>query len=517
MKKNNDDKKSRKKKKGFLIAVIVALILFNYFYFHNKISANNELIIHYSVKDDPMEQYRDPAVAGFFYALDPQTLKSEIHSYLQTEWRPFRGLPKILIVPHAGYQYSGSAAAKAYRPLEDFAEKIETVILLGPSHQMAINEAALSSADYFNTPLGKIPLDKKKVEQLALKSGFSINNAAHKKEHSLEVQLPFLQTVIKNFKIVPIVYGVDTNPQEIAQALKPMLEDAQTILVVSADLSHYYSYETAQKIDKKTAQKIINGKANINHHESCGANGINTALILAQMMYLHPQTLSLINSGDTSGEKEKVVGYGAWAFEKTSNKLDEEQKSLADYVAAYKEKLLKIARLSIEKAVMQGQTYVPNRDDYDDALFDRGASFVTLEKNKNLRGCIGSVLPRRAIALDIAENAYAAALEDTRFQPVSENELKQIKITISLLTGLEEIKYQDEEDLLSQIKPYKDGLVILDGHRQGLFLPSVWEQLPDKKEFLNNLKLKVGMSPSYWSNAIKVYRFTTVEIKENEN
>ena len=233
-------------------------------------------------------------------------------------------------------------------------------------------------------------------------------------------------------------------------------------------------------------------------------------------MHLRPEILSLINSGDTAGSRQRVVGYGAWVFAGTGG-LERETAALADYAAVYKKDLLRIARTALEEAVLHGRVFEPSRDDYPDPLFDKGASFVTLEKNGELRGCIGSLLPRRATALDVAENAYNAALHDGRFAPVAAGELGEIGIAVSLLTGFEPVAYENEEDLLAKVNAGVDGLVIRDGSRQGLFLPSVWKQLPDKRDFLNNLKLKAGMSPSYWSNAIKVYRFRTVEIKENEN
>ena len=160
--------------------------------------------------------------------------------------------------------------------------------------------------------------------------------------------------------------------------------------------------------------------------------------------------------------------------------------------------------------------FKPSRSDWPDRVFDKGAAFVTLTINGKLRGCIGTVVPHQAVGLDVADNAYDAAMRDTRFTPVKPEELEQISISISLLTDYDAVNFSSEEDLLSKIRPGIDGLIIRDGDRQGLFLPSVWEQLPDKREFLNNLKIKAGLSPSYWSDNIKVYRFRTLEIK-NEN
>ena len=478
MKQKNDGEKPHYLRLALAGVGILLLLALNYLYFREKTSSNSELITRYTRKADPMEKYRNPAVAGLFYAAAPQTLDREVSGYLQAAGGAYEKMPKMLIVPHAGYQYSAPAAARAYRPLRDQSGRIKTVILLGPSHRVPVNGLALSSADWFVTPLGKVPVDREMTAGLAARKGFRINDAAHRDEHSLEVQLPFLQKVLTDFEIVPIVYGA-MNPQE-------------------------------------TAAKIKEVSPEIGYHQSCGAGGINSALILAQMMHLRPEILSLINSGDTAGSRERVVGYGAWVFAGTGG-LERETAALADYAAVYKKDLLRIARTALEEAVLHGRVFEPSRDDYPDPLFDKGASFVTLEKNGELRGCIGSLLPRRATALDVAENAYNAALHDGRFAPVAAGELGEIGIAVSLLTGFEPVAYENEEDLLAKVNAGVDGLVIRDGSRQGLFLPSVWKQLPDKRDFLNNLKLKAGMSPSYWSNAIKVYRFRTVEIKENEN
>ncbi len=515
MKQKNDGEKPHYLRLALAGVGILLLLALNYLYFREKTSSNSELITRYTRKADPMEKYRNPAVAGLFYAAAPQTLDREVSGYLQAAGGAYEKMPKMLIVPHAGYQYSAPAAARAYRPLRDQSGRIKTVILLGPSHRVPVDGLALSSADWFVTPLGKVPVDREMTAGLAARKGFRINDAAHRDEHSLEVQLPFLQKVLTDFEIVPIVYGA-MNPQETAEALLPYLQRDDTLLVVSADLSHYYTYEEAQAADRETAAKIKEVSPEIGYHQSCGAGGINSALILAQMMRLRPEILSLINSGDTAGSRERVVGYGAWVFAGTGG-LERETAALADYAAVYKKDLLRIARTALEEAVLHGRVFEPSRDDYPDPLFDKGASFVTLEKNGELRGCIGSLLPRRATALDVAENAYNAALHDGRFAPVAAGELGEIGIAVSLLTGFEPVAYENEEDLLAKVNAGVDGLVIRDGSRQGLFLPSVWKQLPDKRDFLNNLKLKAGMSPSYWSNAIKVYRFRTVEIKENEN
>ncbi len=502
------------KKKYMVIALIIAfLLVLNYYFFVEKVSSNKELINNYEAIEDPMEQVRNPAVAGLFYSANKKELIADIDSYLGDGIKEFEGLPKILIVPHAGYVYSGKVAAKAYSPLKKYAKKIKKVILLGPSHNVSFDGVALSSNNFFLTPLGRVKIDKDINQQLATKKGFVYNNKAHKNEHSLEVQLPFLQRILKNFTIVPLVYG-KTSPKDLASSLLPYVNRDDVLLVVSADLSHYHSYDEAQKMDIATLAKIESKEANVDNHHSCGASGINTALEIAKKINLLPKVLTLINSGDVMGDKSSVVGYGAWAFEEGETiALSYELANLQDFADEYGQEMLKIAKKSLEMAVLSEKKYKVLRQDYADKLFDKGASFVTLEKNDELRGCVGSLVAEEAIALDIAQNTYSAALEDNRFLPILPEELDEILVSISLLTSYEEIDFENEGDLLTKIKANEDGLLILDGSRQALFLPSVWKKMPNKQDFWESLKLKAGISPRYWSDNIQVYRFWSVEVK----
>ena len=502
--------------------LILAIIILNYCSLEKHISSNQSLITNYHPKEDELAIYRTPAVAGVFYSGDKARLDSEVEHYLSSLRGGTEFQPRILIVPHAGYVYSASTAAKAYVGLKKYSDKIKTVILLGPSHREAFKGVALSSVDYFTTPLGKIALNKEILSQLALNPQFKFNDKAHKEEHSLEVQLPFLQKVLKNFKIVPLVYG-DVSPEIIADAISPLLQRSDVLLVVSADLSHYNNYQTAQTIDSYTAELVEHNTAEVEDHMSCGATGINAALIMAKNQFLRPTTLDLINSGDTSGEKNKVVGYGAWSFHQENNaqqnlsKLEQETQNLQQFAESYGQELLQVVARALQKAVTEHKNYSPSRQDYSDEIFNKGASFVTLKKNNELRGCVGTVIPHEAIAQDVSENTFRAAMEDDRFQPLSQEELPFLSFSISLLTGFEPINYKDSDDLLSQIKAGVDGIIIRDGDRQGLFLPSVWQELSNKEEFMKHLKIKAGINPSYWSENLKVYRFRTVEIKNNEN
>ena len=508
-----------------LIALVVLSVLWlNYCSLRKHMSSNSQIITDFQITEKEMKKTRDPAVAGIFYAGDRQQLEAEVAHYLSADFNRTLTRPKILIVPHAGFRYSAPVAAQAYLQLKKYSKNIKNVILVGPSHHVAFNGIAASGAAYFKTPLGQIGVNRALIRKLLENNPhIGVFEQAHEKEHSLEVQLPYLQKVLKDFKIVPLVYG-QVPPQVLADALRPFLADDGTIIIFSADLSHYYNYEKARELDAETADKIRNKEADISGHMSCGATGINAAVLLAKTEHLRPEMLEMANSGDTSGSRDSVVGYGAWSFGADDGTeaeklppLEQEMQNLKNFTRFYGDDLLKIARRSLEEAVLNGNEYSPSRSDYPDAVFNKGAAFVTLTQKGELRGCIGTVVPNQAVALDVARNTYGAALQDSRFKPVTKEELPEIRFSISLLTSFEPISFSGEEDLLRQLQPGTDGLIIRDGDRQGLFLPSVWEQLPDRKSFLENLKLKAGLSPSYWSDNMKVYRFRTLEIKEDEN
>lgn len=515
---------SQKAMRGLLIVVVaVSLLWLNYCRFNDDLNANGEYVTAYQPPEDELARYRHPSVAGIFYAAAPQELLADVETYLKAgSFRPFSAYrPEILIVPHAGYAYSAATAAKAYAQLQKY-KNIRRVVLVGPAHFYAGKGAFVSDYGFFATPLGKVKVDTAEVAALASSSPeIVVNNRAHAKEHSLEVQLPFLQKVLSGFKIVPLLYG-DIKAETLAAALEKYINDKQTLIIVSADLSHYHAYDKARELDAVTAQKIENKAADIEAHESCGAVGINAALLLASEKHLRPQILDLVNSGDTVGDKNRVVGYGAWSFfpdsqqEQPQSKLDREVESLRNFASQYKTELLSVAERSLEKAISDGGRYSPSRRSLPYEVFHKGAVFVTLKKAGALRGCIGNILPQTSVVKNIADNTYKAALEDKRFTPVTKEEASNLKISVSLLSGFEEISYKDEVDLLRKINKDIDGILIQDGNRQGIFLPSVWQEIRNKTEFLRQLKIKAGINPSYWHNKIKVYRFRTVEINNED-
>jgi MEMO1 family protein len=257
---------------------------------------------------------RPAAVANLFYPGDPEVLHSTIQHYLAAV-TPTHTAPKAIIVPHAGYIYSGPVAAHAYAQLLPIRSQITRVVLLGPCHRVAVEGLAVPSVDYFETPLGTIPLDRAAINEILQLPQVHVFDLTHAQEHSLEVQLPFLQETLDQFTIVPVVVG-DASDAAVQQVIDTLWGGDETLIVISSDLSHYHDYATARAIDTATCRAIENFDADSIHYENaCGRKPVNALLGSARARHMRVTTLDLHNSGDTAGDKSRVVGYGAWMFE----------------------------------------------------------------------------------------------------------------------------------------------------------------------------------------------------------
>ncbi len=260
-----------------------------------------------------MSKVRTPAVAGLFYPDDPRELRNMIEAFLaHAKSQP--PVPKALIAPHAGYVYSGPVAASAYAQLQPVKDRIERVVLLGPSHRVPFLGVALSDAEAFNTPLGDIAIDREAVDSIRTLSQVQVLEAAHAMEHSLEVHLPFLQLVLPEFKLVPLVVG-DATPEQVAEVIERLWGGEETLIVISSDLSHYHDYETAKRLDRETSERIASlAQPDIEPEQACGCRPVNGLIQAARKHDLHASILDLRNSGDTAGPKNQVVGYGAYVI-----------------------------------------------------------------------------------------------------------------------------------------------------------------------------------------------------------
>jgi len=442
------------------------------------------------------KKYREPVVAGTFYPADPDTLRAMLEElFKKTKRIDFKGDIIGIIAPHAGYPYSGEIAAKAYRQLE--GKQFDTVILIGPSHRAAFNAASVYKEGGWKTPLGMVPinesLSKKLIDADDLLEYYP---QGHLQEHSLEVQIPFLQTVLDNFTIVPIIMG-NQNPQlcdRLADALVSVVRNENILLVASTDLYHGYSYNDCYASDSLVLKTIgafdIDGFKDLftsNENVGCGAGPVYTVLRAARTMGASTSVLiEHTTSGDVTGDKTGyIVGYVSYIITRDgSNPGNEEILSKEEKVF-----LLDVARNSLQAAV-QGKP-VPKIEPLTERLNEPKGVFVTLTMQGMLRGCIGFIQAVKPLIESVSEMAISAALNDPRFPPVSKEEIDELHIEISVLTPLKKI---DDPEI---IEIGKHGIYIRKDIFSGLLLPQVaTEQGWNRKIFLEQTCRKAGLPPN---------------------
>ncbi len=472
---------------------------------------------------------RAPAVAGLFYPADKSVLSKTIDGLL--EGAPAHHIPRLkgLVCPHAGYPYSGPTAAIAYKMLA--GRDVQTVVILGPSHYALFQGASVPNTDAYQTPLGTVPISAR-AQQLARTRPFVLEpqclvqrpqwwtqsskpappageDTPDTWEHSVEVQVPFLQKTLTNFTILPAVFG-DVDPEQAARVLAGVI-DAKTIVVASSDLSHYYPYDKAEELDHRCVKAVCD--LNIDEmktQEACGKLPILTLMHLARAKGWKTQLLDYRNSGDTAGDKNRVVGYSAIAFYEPAPQ---------NIGAKDRKFLLDLARRTLACVATNHDSSGPavNARDLSPRLSETKGCFVTLTENGELRGCIGHILPQEALYLAVEDNARNAATRDPRFQPVRPDEVKKIKIEISVLTEPQPLSFNSPEDLLNKLEPGEDGVVLRIGPYGATFLPQVWEQLPDKAQFLDHLAQKAGCAPEDWRGrnvSVSIYHVEAFEESE---
>lgn len=447
------------------------------------------------------ENVRPPAVAGSFYSEDPSRLRSEIQQYL-ADGTALSSFPKLLISPHAGYIFSGPVAAKGYAIIDP---EIKRVIIIGPSHHQYFRGIALPEVEYYQTPLGKVRIDSDIISKMKSNPFVSDVKGTHTPEHSIEVQIPFLQVKLKEFSIIPVLVG-KADPHDIASLLLPFI-DSQTLVIASSDLSHYEEQAKARQLDDATIRTILSGSVGgtIN---GCGEIPVKIVMDLAERLNLQPVKLDARTSFETApqfGSRSRVVGYASIAYITNTGLPGSESRKSEILSKEYKSLLLKIARGSLLAAVERKKFIFP--ESIPERLKKDQGCFVTLTVNGVLRGCIGYIEPIMPIYQAVAENARNAALQDPRFSPVESKELSTIQIEVSLLTVPEILHFESPEELLRKLRPEIDGVILQKGPYQSTFLPQVWEKIPDKVSFLQHLSLKGGMGSDGWKSAtVRIYQ-----------
>ena len=456
---------------------------------------------------------RPAAVAGSFYPGNASELATQVEAMLALAAAPpaqhahhaFHAPTapiKALIVPHAGYIYSGPVAASAYALLAPQRDSLHRVVLLGPCHRVAAHGLVLPVARAFATPLGMVAIAEDLEQAVLGLPQVQRDDAPHRLEHCIEVQLPFLQTLLGAFTLLPLAVG-DATVQEVAQVIDRLWGGAETLIVVSSDLSHYHAYNEAQRRDAATIEQVLALQPLSSYEQACGAVPLNGLLACARQRGLQPHLVDQRNSGDTAGDRSRVVGYASFVFTAPPPDADVDKLGQA---------LLVMARNAIARDLglaLQAESDLP-------ALHQPAACFVTLTRDNHLRGCIGSLEAQRHLAEDVRANARAAAFRDPRFAPLTADELPGLRVEVSLLTAAQPMTVTSEEDALRQLRPHIDGLIFSVGRQRSTFLPQVWEQLPQPRQFLAQLKLKAGLAADYWSPDVRLARYEVRKWKEQQ-
>ena len=474
-------------------------------------------------KNTAPSEIRLPAVAGLFYPKDPKALAAAIDRMLAAApTNRVEGL-RALVCPHAGYEYSGATAATAYRLLTEGA--YDTVIILAPSHYALFQGVSVPAAGAYATPLGIVTVSER-VRRLGREAPFVVeprclvqrppwSELASKPvpavgedtpetwEHSVEVQVPFLQRTLKRFQLLPVIFG-KADPEQVSRALAPLV-DEKTLVVASTDLSHYHPYNEARALDRETVRWICDLDTRSLNSEgaeerACGRAPVLALLHLAKLKGWKAQALDYRNSGDTSGDKSRVVGYAAVAFIAADRQpaATVGPAPAAGLGPVERRFLLDLARGTLRTVTAGGGLPTVRTDAVPPACQAPKGCFVTLTRDGQLRGCIGNIVPAGPLYQAVLENTRNAALSDPRFSPVSAHEEAKLHIEISVLTAPEPLAFASPEELLAKLQPREDGVVLRVGRHGATFLPQVWEQLPDKTQFLNQLSQKAGCPAGAW-------------------
>jgi len=465
---------------------------------------------------------RPTAVAGSFYPSDPNELAKMIDDFLSKAAPPRLENVVALVAPHAGYIYSGPVAAYSYALLQ--GRKFDRVVVIAPSHYEAFGFASVYDGAAYATPFGQVAVDQAFAAKLAKMSpqiklsGIGHTPSADHPEHSVEVQLPFLQRVLGQFQLVPVIMGDQSydSCRALGVALAKLVQGTNTLIVASSDLSHYHRYDDAAKLDRKTLKAIeeydyfdLSRNLELRVREACGGGPIVATMIAAERLgATRAQVLHYANTGDVTGDHSRVVGYGAVALVKAAAGANTDEAAFS-LTKVEKDTLLEIARKSVETAVREGRSYECSAGGLEALERERGA-FVTLTEHGQLRGCIGYVSPLKPLYLTVRDVAMMAALRDQRFRPVTARELGDIEYEISVLSPLRRVRD------IQEIRIGQHGLLIHGGGHGGLLLPQVAsDEKWDRTTFLEQVCYKAGLPARAWQDPdADLFRFTALVFGE---
>lgn len=447
-------------------------------------------------------QVQKANVAGTFYPADADALAGMVDDLLgrMPKWQT--PPPKALILPHAGFRFSGAVAAAGVKRL---GAGVQRVVVLGPSHRHAFQGVALPDAQAFETPLGQVPVDAAAMAALQAQPDVHVLPAAFAAEHAIEVELPFLQRSLTAFTLVPLIVG-DVSVDRLSAILDSLWGGPETVVVVSTDLTHFMTAEEAEPIDLATAQAVERlAPQGLGARQACGHRPLAAFLRCASRRGLRLTRLALTHSGAVTGDRSRVVGYGAWMAHGA-----EEARLTRQHRAA----LLRVARQTLISRAGKGRAPQINLSSFPTPLQSVAPAFVTLTAKGRLRGCIGSLQAHQPLAQDVLGNAVKAGFEDPRFRPVTAEQIDDLEIEIAVLSHPAPMPFRDEADLLAQLRPGRDGLILISQGKRGTFLPKVWDHLATSEAFLNGLKVKAGLPKDHWSADIQILRYVTEAFAE---
>lgn len=435
--------------------------------------------------------------SGMFFPADPKQLATEVEAYLHAAALAApagMAAPRAIVAPHAGYLYSGRFAGLSFGAVTWTPERI---VIISPSHRYWFHGIAFPSQQVFSTPLGPLTIDRAACDRLAQAGLAHEEDAAHDNEHGIETQLPFIRSLWPGARIVPLVCG-EVPAGQVAAAIDA-LEAPGTLVVLSSDLSHFLTQAEAREKDAETAHLLETGEADrLTPYHACGAKGLQGWLMSRSGQGCKALRLGIGDSAEASGDRSRVVGYGAWAFYPIDAAMLPPRAQAA---------LLDLARGAITARLTPEQAQPPAPERAATPLQTQAASFVTLTLNGDLRGCIGTIRAHRALATDVADNAISAAFRDPRFAPVTAGLLPDLRIKIAVLSKAQPLHFRNEQEALAQVAPGLDGLILSSGGHRGVFLPAVWDSLPEPRAFLEALKLKAGLPRHSWAKDTSLQRF----------
>ena len=481
----------------FMIATIVFVVIwFNALYFKNRISSNHQSISEYNLSDEDIAPASSLATAAFFYPAESYQTDNDNDGYIEHKSLYTKHKPLVVIEPHYGYRRSSAVAAASYDYLRGFAQKLKNIILVGPLHQN-IKGAVLPKVGSITTPLGEVQINRNIIGELQKNPLFD-KNQPYPVKNSINMQLPFIANTFDKVKIVPILYG-DIKIEKLVDVVSQYVSPKNLIIIV-ADLPAYFPLNK---------DEVVNGK-----HAKCQEVGIKTAMALARKYGLVPKLLNVESQANYKGVSFKQRG---WSYKEPTEKpvlygVELYHHNLQNFVRHHQKELLDIVKKGLSSGI--DKRYKVKRKYYNDFLFNRGASLINIYRDKKLLASTGDVAATKAIAADISDNIFHA------LNSLSKKDLRNIaalKVSLQLLTDMEEIKFSTYEDLMEKIEYGVDGLVIRSGEREGFLPPDAWLDVKDKAEFLTKLKIKAGLSPTYWSDTTKVFRFRTVEVRDDKN